>query len=114
VLYIVHVQGDLTRSQTSQIFTCYGARTLCSVDCNKKSVGLQQQETTAVVELWACDPIQEVRSEKNAKFHQIIKFHKVTELFPNRKVRIVRQNNYDKLQIKRNHTHTALISVVHQ
>jgi len=25
---------------------------------------VQQQETTAVVELWACDPIEKVRSEK--------------------------------------------------
>jgi len=40
---------------------------------------------------WNCGlPIYEVRSEKNVKFHHIIKFHKVLELFQQRRVRTVR------------------------
>ena len=50
----------------------------------------QQQETIAVVEFWACNPIKQVHSEKNVQFHHIIKFHTAPELFSNRKVRIVR------------------------
>ena len=45
----------------------------------------QCKEAIAVVELCACNAIQEIRSEKH-KFHRIMKFHKVPELFPNRKV----------------------------
>ena len=57
-----------------------------TVECN----GVQQQEAIDVVELWLVIQYEKF-VVKNVKFHHhIIKFHKVPELFPHRKVRIVR------------------------
>jgi len=52
------------------------------VECNS----VQQQEIIAVVELWACNRISEVRSEKR----KVPSHYKDPELFLNRKVCIAR------------------------